>query len=115
MQWVKSGLGERIQTSPRGKNLALKKTERASARGWPAAKPTPVPDTIQLKGLGGRPGRWVALINNETLRVGETGRVRVGLSNVLVRCVGASAGSVEIELLSSRERRVLRLAAVQTK
>ncbi len=115
VQWVKSGLGERIQTSPRGKDLALKKAERASARGWPVAVPTPVPDTLQLKGVSGRLGRWIVLINNETLRVGETVRVRVGVSNVLVRCVSATANSAEIELLPSRERRMLPLVRTGTK
>ena len=109
VQWVKSGLGERIRSGPPGHRLSAPKTERTLAHGWPAPVPTPVPATLQLRGISGRPGHRLALINNETLQAGDLARVRVGTSNVLVRCLSVETNSALIELMGTGERQALRL------
>ncbi|MBI5388344.1 MAG: hypothetical protein HZA90_27075 [Verrucomicrobia bacterium] len=109
VHWVKSGVGERIKSSRTTTGLDLKRQDQPRLPSWPQAVPTPVPDTLQLKGISGRPGRWLALINNETLRAGESARVRVAATNVLVRCLAITEQSAMIELVATGERRTLSL------
>jgi len=49
--------------------------------------PTRVPDTLVLRNLSGTGNRRLALVNNQTMARGEEMRVRVGQTNVQVRCL----------------------------
>lgn len=110
VQWMKSGVGDRMKSVATGNALELQKPNRNLSPFWPKAAPTPVPDTLQLKGVSGGPGRWMALINNQTFGAGEMARVRVGTSNVLVRCLAITEKAAMIELAHSGERKTLELA-----
>jgi hypothetical protein len=68
-----------------------------------------VPDVLTLKGISGVKGRALALINDQTLAVGESGKVRVGTTNVLVRCIEIRNDSVLIQIGESKEQRELSL------
>ena len=107
VNWILSGVGERIEASDLLRGLTVK-TEPVPLPSWPPVVPTPVPDTLQLKGVSGQPGRRWALINDQTLRAGETLRVRVGTSNVMVRCLTVSRDTAEIEVQGRRQELRLR-------
>ena len=62
-----------------------------------------VPDVLTLKGISGDKVHAFALINDQTLAAGEAGKVRVGNTNVLVRCVEIRNGSVLIRIGESKE------------
>ena len=70
---------------------------------------TKAPDVLMLKGLLGGGSHALALINDQSLAVGESGKVRVGTSNVLVRCVAIRADSVNIQVGDAKEPQVLSL------
>jgi hypothetical protein len=106
VEWIKNGVESRIELENTTSVLALK-PEPPAAPAWPQAAPTRVPDTLQLKGISGRPGRYLALVNDLNLEVGETGRARVGDGKVTVRCVSPTQNSAVIELVDSGERREL--------
>jgi hypothetical protein len=72
-------------------------------------KSTPVPDTLVLKGISWVQPRPVAMINNRALGVNEQGRVRVGNTNVLIRCLAIRPDAVRIRIVGSGEERELRL------
>jgi len=72
-------------------------------------KSTPIPDTLVLKGISWVQPRPVAMINNRTLGVNEQGRVRIGKTNVTVRCLSIQPESVRIRIVGSGEERELRL------
>jgi hypothetical protein len=108
VQWIKSGAGARLDSTNLAGLLALK-PEPAFVPAWGQTAPTKVPDTLQLKAISGRPGRWLALVNDRTFEAGETGRVRVGATNVMVRCVSVADNSAIIELLNSGKRQELKL------
>ena len=59
--------------------------------------------------LGGR--QPLALINNVTLAVGEEAKVRVGTSNVLVRCLAISNAVVTVQVQGDPKPIELRLPA----
>ena len=60
--------------------------------------PTAVPDKLVLRSLSGAASRRLALVNNQTLANGEETRVRVGQTNVLVRCLEIRDRSVVLRV-----------------
>lgn len=70
---------------------------------------TVVSDVLTLKGITGVKDHALALINNRSLAAGESAKVRVGSSNVLVRCLEIRSDSVRIQVGESGELRELSL------
>jgi hypothetical protein len=64
----------------------------------PTAGPSAAPDKLILRGLMGAKGGQSALINDAILKVNESGRVRVGATNVLVHCLEIRANAVVVEV-----------------
>jgi hypothetical protein len=108
VEWIKAGVEDHIDTDNTASVLALRAPSPTSP-ALPAASATKVPDRLMLKGVSGRPGRWLALINDRTFQSGETARVRVGTTNFLVHCVSTEARSAVIELVETGARHELRL------
>jgi hypothetical protein len=69
--------------------------------------PKVVPNTLMLKGISGTGQRRFALINDATLETMERARVRVGQTNVIVRCLEIRTNSVIIEIAGAREKKEL--------
>jgi hypothetical protein len=57
-----------------------------------------------LRGISGTPQRRFALINDATLQKGEQGKVRVGGTNVVVRCLEISDASVVVTVNGAAEQ-----------
>ena len=76
----------------------------------PPPPPTAVPATLVLKGISGTPQQRFALINNATFETMERGRVRVGQTNVLIRCLEIRDDSVIIQMDGSSEKKQLFLS-----
>ncbi len=116
MLWVKGGNDPEIEIE----NLARINTLRDDApREAPsvsviptmAPAPRPAPTHLVLKGLSGTPSRRFALINDGTFMANESGKVRLGTSNVVIRCVEIRADAVLIEVAG--EKKLLRLEAAR--
>jgi len=71
------------------------------------AAPTHVPETLTLKGISGSGQHRFALINDATMETMERAHVRVGQTNVVVRCLEIRAGSVVIEVAGAKEKKEL--------
>jgi len=98
--WLKTGADESLSQTNRIQALAGRE-EEPSESTWtppPPSLPTRVPDTLVLKGISGAAARRWALINDTTLTKNEEGKVRVGLTNVLVRCLDIRPASVVIQV-----------------
>lgn len=78
-----------------------------------AAAPAAVPDTLVLKGISGVKNHALVLINDQSLAAGESEKIRVGKTNILVRCLEIRDDSVRIEIVTSGEERVLSLEKTQ--
>lgn len=74
----------------------------------PAVKPAPVPAVIKLNGImwGDRP---VAIINGHSFLAHDLDQVKVGGTNVTIRCLGIQKTSVHIENVSSGKEQDLYL------
>ncbi len=62
-----------------------------------------------MKGISGPKGRRLALINNQTLGEGETAQVKLGQTQVKIRCLEVRESSAVIVLDGSKERKELHL------
>jgi hypothetical protein len=112
VKWVKTGIDEVLPATDTVGQLALR-DEGPAPLTWPPPlpQPTAVPDTLLLRGISTTPNRRYVLINDCTLTRNEKGRVRVGTSNVVVRCVDIRARSAVIQIEGDAAPRELFLGA----
>jgi DNA-directed RNA polymerase subunit N (RpoN/RPB10) len=113
LDWMKWGTADELSAEepnrireieiPRGKS-AVVVTPYARV-----VAPRSIPDTLILKGISGTPGHAFALINDQTIAVGESARVRVGKTNVVVRCLEIKDDTARIQIVGSTEEQRLSL------
>jgi hypothetical protein len=112
LDWMRWGTDSYLETEHPDRVRAVAMpgggTARSSALVFPKIT-TAVPDTLMLKGILRSNGHIQALINDQSLKVGESARVRVATSNVLVRCLAIQNDSVRIQIGDSGELQELSL------
>jgi hypothetical protein len=112
MQWMKWGTDQRLSDEEPDR---IRRIQQNGPRSAPAALdpvplitgPTPVPDTLTLVGILGAGSKKLALINDCSLSVGESGKARFAKTNAVVRCVEIRAGSVIVEIGEEKQREEL--------
>jgi hypothetical protein len=113
VDWMKFGADDRLLGDDlrRVRNLELPRAAARPATNPPFYNPapSPVPDALVLRGIYWAREQPLAIINNRTLGVNEEGKVRVGKTNVTLRCLAIRQDSVRIRLAGSGEERELRL------
>ena len=104
IQWMKSGVDASLDRDAPDRIIHLKESGEAGAQAAaapiaaaPAVAPQVRPDKLLLKGISGTASRRFALINDQTFMSGEQGKVRLGTSNVVVRCMEIRAKSVLVQ------------------
>ncbi len=114
LDWVRWGVNPRLKAADLGdiRNVEMPrpKANAAVTNVFYGQKLAPVPTRLLLKGISSSRNRPLALINDRTLAVGESAKVRVGTTNVLVRCLAIGARSVRIQLVESGTETELYLA-----
>jgi len=111
VRWIRFGTDQKLEATNISRVFVLARQETAAPPAWSIPPPviTRGPDTLKLRSISGPAAKRLAMINNQTFAVNEQGKVRVGDSNVLVRCVEILDASVVIQVEGSSERRVLQL------
>ena len=67
---------------------------------------------LQLKGITGQQTRRLAIINNETLGVGESATIKIGDGLVKIRLEGIGKNSVLVKVVESGQRLELQLGSL---
>ncbi|MEP6663003.1 MAG: hypothetical protein ABJC04_04995 [Verrucomicrobiota bacterium] len=98
-----------VDDPKQGKDPFYPKSVRRADRNPSVNEQVPVAVQLALKGISGAVGRRFALINNQTLAVGETASVRVINGQVRVRCLEIRENSVIVSVEGDSERKELRL------
>jgi sRNA-binding protein len=62
-----------------------------------------VPEKLALRGISWSKNKRLALVNNQSFEPGESGKVRLGTTNVTIRCLEVRENSVRIQVLDSGE------------
>jgi hypothetical protein len=115
MQWVKYGIDPELDIEALDRTLVLREKRPANVAAAepvflsPPPPPRVAPTNLVLKGLSGSRARRFALINDCTLQVNEEAKVRLGDSNVVVRCLQIFDDAVVVKVAHENENRTLRL------
>ena len=113
LDWMKWGTDSALDPDEpnRIREVEMPRAKPAPPAALPSytAQTVSVPDTLVLKGIFGPKGHAVALINDQSLAVGDWGRVHVGKTNVFVRCLEIRDDSARIQISGSKEERELSL------
>jgi hypothetical protein len=120
LDWVRWGANPRLKA---GNVADIRNVEMPRARPPSAppaaisltakAPPAQAPDTLLLKGIASSKNQPLALINNQSFTVGESAKVQVGRSNVLVRCLAIGERSVRVQIVESGQELELHLPPVK--
>jgi hypothetical protein len=103
VKWLKRGVDDRIALTNTARLLVLE-DQPALTLSWATAVSTRVPAQLTLKGISGSGQRRFALVNDRTLEKNEQARIRVGNSNLTVRCLEIRDASVILQLNGSAEK-----------
>jgi hypothetical protein len=113
LDWMKWGTDAELDADEPGRirvvDLPKAKTVPLTNTFVYSAEPTAVPDTLVLKGISGVKGHEIILINDRSFAAGESGKVRVAKTNILVRCIQIGNDSARIQIIGSGEQRELSL------
>jgi hypothetical protein len=107
IKWIKEGSDNRIDSNDPSRVLALGNAPKTVPVWAAGSSPSAVPSSLELRGISGTANRRFALINDCTLQKNETGRVRVGNTNLVVQCLSISTNSVVIRIRGSEATTLL--------
>ncbi|HXG48203.1 MAG TPA: hypothetical protein VNO52_11315 [Methylomirabilota bacterium] len=110
-EWVKNGRDGSLTPGDPGRVLALNEPPPAPLFPWAPQPLPPLPDRLVLKGISGTARRRFALVNNRTLAPNEEALIRLGSSNVVVRCLDIRERSVLLSVNGSPQPVELVLSA----
>lgn len=114
VEWIKSGVDDRLDESEpnRIRNTVVQPSTPAplAVTFYPTA-PVPAPNRLALKAVFWDATRPTALINDRTFAINEQGKVHLGATNVMVRCVAIRKDAVVVRIDGSGVDQDLRLGA----
>jgi hypothetical protein len=99
IKWIKEGIDNHIDSKDPTRVLAMEHEPAGTPLWTSISAPPPVPLTLMLRGISGGGNRRFALINDRTLQKNETAKVRVGDTNVVLRCIEIGTNSVVVRVL----------------
>jgi hypothetical protein len=113
VEWIQYGEDDQLLADDlaRIRRVAMPVRTNAAAANFsiqPAELP-PEPDKLVLKGVKWSTTRPIAFINDRSFEAREEATVRVGKTNMTVRCLAIRKDSVVIQVVGSKEQQTLRL------
>jgi len=119
IDWIRRGADSWLDIDNLDRMLLLKEDTSDEPPGVPLWQQTTVrttvPDTLVLRGISNSGKNRFALINDRTLATGESAKVRIGSSNVMVHCIEIRDASVLLQVGEAKARLELSLPAGKTK
>jgi hypothetical protein len=113
LDWMQFGSDDRLSADEPGRIRRIvqsgSKPTLKVALAAPRASGRSAPDSLVLKAIFWDPKQPTALINDRSFSLNEEAAVRVGKSNVLVRCLAISPDSVQLRVAGSDHEQTLRL------
>jgi hypothetical protein len=119
LDWMRYGLDDRLSASeparihnilvPQQKGQVPRLTALALTGPAIPAEPPSAPTTLQLKAVFWDSKRPLALINEHSFGVQEEGKVRLGTTNVTVKCLAIRQDAVRIRVNGAAEEQELML------
>ena len=107
LEWMKYGVDSLLHADDlnRVRNIELPPPPAAPISLLPSYKPSaPAPDVLMLRGISWTQHRPLAVINDRTFEAKEEGKVRIGKTNVTLRCLEIRTNSVIVQTQGSNEK-----------
>jgi hypothetical protein len=113
VDWIDDGVDSWVDQEDLNRVLLRRdrSPESPATFTWMPVQKSRVPDQLVLRGLSGTGNRRFALINDATIQVGEETRVRVGASNLFVKCLAISSNVVTLQVRGEPAPRQLQIKA----
>ena len=115
LDWMKYGTDARLSVSDPARVHKVtppqRKSQPASSFVLVGGEPPVAPLSLVLKAVFWDQKRPLALVNDHTFGVQEEGKVRLGTTNVTVRCLAITQNTVRIRIVGTGEERELVLKA----
>jgi hypothetical protein len=116
LDWMRWGVNSRLKLADLRdvRNVEMPRANSGSFTNLfvPGNRLPSEPDTLVLRNISLQP-QPLALINDLTLAAGESGKVRVGGTNLLIQCLAITDRSVRVRIVGSGEERELRIKAAR--
>ncbi|MGN6553833.1 MAG: protein DA1 [Verrucomicrobiota bacterium] len=116
LDWMRYGVDDQLSDDPEVlRNVKMPPPPLVPVTNLPfyGSSPSAGPETLMLKGVSGTKNQPLALINNQSFTIGESGKVRLGKTNVTIRCLAIRPDSVKIKLVESGEEHELTLPSAK--
>ncbi len=120
LDWIKFGTAAQLTKDLNGvRDVKLPSRKPPKAAALPLFGSTsgtgvaPTTATLVLKGIGRTQNRPWAMINNQTFFDGESAKVRLGESNIVIRCLAIHTNSVRVQFPGSGEELELTLRPIR--
>ena len=115
VDWMKFGVDSQLQPDDlnRIRNVQMPASP-PRAPAFPASYATespPAPETLVLRGVSWINGRPFASINDRSLAVGESAKVRLGKTNLTIRCLSISTNAVRVQTVPGGTEQELKLTS----
>jgi len=115
VEWIKSGVDDRLDKDDPARVRKVVTQQRitvaSSAPLFYQSSPSPAAQNLTLKAVFWDQAHPTALINDRTFAPNETGKVRLGSTNVLVHCLAIRKEAVRIQIAGSTQEQELVLKA----
>lgn len=110
-QWMKYGTDAALSDDPmRLRRIRLPAASEPAVDWAVLSVPSPAPlQKLKLQAITWIPDRPSILINDQPLGVNDEARIRIGKTNVVIRCLAIREDSALVQFVDSGERRELRL------
>lgn len=110
LDWMQFGTDDRLSASEPGRIRRIAEHPTRLSRmvlTRPGTMPEQVPAFLTLKAVFWDPKQPSALINNRRFQTNQERTVRVGATNIVVRCLAISQDSVRVRVAGSAQERTL--------
>ena len=116
VEWMKAGADDRLNQDDPDRLRKMISPQRPSApapvvQTYYHPAPAPAPSKLALKAVFWDENRPTALINGQTFAINEQAKVRLGSTNVTLRCLAIHKDAVRIRVANSNQDQDLILGA----
>src|SRR5215813_7586984 len=113
VDWMKYGLDAALHgedlSRVRNVEIPTAKPKKQNRPPVYSARSVPTPSELVLKGITWNQNKPLAVINDRTFAPKETGGIRLGQTNAVIRCLSIEKTSVRIQFVASGEEQELKL------
>jgi hypothetical protein len=107
LKWVKYGIDGRLSRDDLGRIRKVEMPQPTAPLAGSTNPNPPAPETLTLKAIFWNQQRSLAIINDRTFGLNQQGDVRLGATNVTLRCLGIRKDRVRVQIVGTGQEQEL--------